>query len=178
MKITKIIAFLLAFIPFSAYSNSQYIKDIKNFGYVSGEGLACGASRYPTYELIARAYLVSAAKSDQEQAEGMYEYNAAKAKSYMSIRGLNYSGCAEINQRFNNQRIFNSKLYKNGTLKLPDGKIIKPRVKYNPDYLYDRKKDERTLMNMYYDEIVNKKQKNAKKQGIMQKIMQQEGRKR
>ena len=107
MKITKIIAFLLAFIPFSAYSNSKYIDDVKSFGYVSGEGLACGAIRYPTYELIVRAYLVSAAKTDEEQAEGMYAYNSAKAKSYISIRSLNYSGCSEINERFlSSLRIF------------------------------------------------------------------------
>ena len=178
MKTTQIIAFLIALTPFSAYSNSTYIDDVKNFGYVSGEGLACGASRYPTYELIVRAYLVSAAKSDDEQAKGMYEYNAAKAKAYMGIRSLNYSGCSEINERFNNQKIFNSKLYKNGTLKLPDGKIIKPRKKYNPNYLSDRNKDERTSLNEYYDKVLEKKQKSAKKQGIYQKILKEENRKR
>lgn len=95
------------------------------------KGLACGAERYPSYELIARAYLVSKARSDSEQADGMYEYNKAKATAFMEKRGDGYFGCDEVNRRFNNQKIFKSTLYKNGTIKFPDGKVIKPRRAYN-----------------------------------------------
>lgn len=158
---------------FPAYSSS-YLEDVRNLGYVSGEGLACGASRYPSYELIARAYLVSKARSDQEQADGMYEYNKAKATAYMEKRGDGYWGCEEVNRRFNNQKIFQSTLYKNGTIKLPDGKILKPRQEYDVRLVYNRQEDERGKLNAFYDKIMAKKRQRAAKEGIYQKIKQEE----
>jgi hypothetical protein len=65
-------------------------------------------------------------------------------------------------------------LYKNGTLKLPDGKIIKPRGKYNPNNLYDRSENEKEKLDAYYDKILKKKQQQAKKEGIYEKILKQE----
>ena len=174
MKTLKILMVLAIFYTYNASAQTSYIEDVKNFGYASGEGLACGASRYPTYELIARAYLVSAASSDKEQATGMYEYNSAKARAYMNKHRDGFLGCEEINTRFNNQKIFNSKLYKNGTLKLPDGKIIKPRGKYNPNNLYDRNENEKEKLDAYYNEVLKKKQLQAKKEGIYEKILKQE----
>ena len=36
----------------------SYIDEVKALGAVAGQGLACGASRYDTYELLARAILI------------------------------------------------------------------------------------------------------------------------
>ena len=173
MKVLQTLVFVLLVIT-SASANNSYIEDVRSFGYVAGEGLACGASKYPSYEFIARAYLVSSARSDSEQAEGMYEYNNAKASSYLNKRKDGLLGCSEINSRFNNQKIFNSKLYKNGKIKLPDGKIIIPRQNYNPNYLYNRSEDERKKLDTSYNNLMQKKIKQAKKEGIYQKIRQQE----
>ena len=174
MKLTKILVFFLVLLANNSKATSSYIEDVRTLGYVSGEGIACGAERYKAYELISRAFLVSSASSDDEQYEGMYEYNSAKAQAYISKRQDGLSDCASINRRFNNQKILKSKLYKNGTIKLPDGKIIIPRRKYNPNYLYDRTKDERSALNTYYDKIMAQKQQRAQKEGIIQKIRQQE----
>ena len=168
------LAVLLLLLAPNTYAKNSYIEDVRSFGYVAGEGLACGASRYPAYELIARAFLVSSAKTDEEQAKGMYEYNSAKAEAYLSKKQDGLYECEYINQRFDKQKIFASKLYKNGTLKLPDGKVIKPRQKYNPNYLYDRNKDERSTLNAYYEKIIAKRNKKAQKEGIYQKIRQAE----
>lgn len=151
-------------------AKADYIEDVKNLGYASGEGLACGASRYKSYELVARAYLVSSARSDSEQAEGMYAYNTAKARAYMKKRADGLLGCSEINARFDKQKIFNTKLYKNGTLKMPDGKIIKPRQKYDATLVYDRNSNERERLNAYYDKLIAKKKQQAQKEGIYEKI--------
>jgi hypothetical protein len=149
---------------------SDYLKDVENLGYVSGEGLACGAQKYPSYETIARAYMVSSAKSDKEQADGMYMYNKAKVKGYTRKKRSGLIGCDEVNIRFNNQKILQSKLYKNGTIKLPDGKVIKPRKEYDASLLYDKSEDERSKMNSLYNKIQNKKKKQAQKEGIFQKF--------
>ncbi len=170
-----IITILLAlYITGKPAQAASYLEDVKSLGYISGEGLACGAKRYPSYEMIARAYLVSSARSDKEQAEGMYEYNAAKARAYMDRRGDGYFNCGEINQRFNNQKIFSATLYKNGTIKLPDGKVVKPRQEYDATLVYDRSEDERSKLNAYYDKVLAKKKQRAAKEGIYRKINQEE----
>lgn len=157
-----------------AVAANNYLEDIRTLGYVSGEGLACGASRYPSYELVARAYLVSSARSDKEQADGMYAYNSAKARAYMNKRREGLMGCEEINARFDKQKIFKAALYKNGTIKMPDGKVIKPRQEYDPRLLYNRNDDERSRLNAYYDKLQAKKKRQAQKGGIFNKIREEE----
>lgn len=174
MKFAQSLIILLIMAASPAVAADGYLEDVKNLGYISGQGLACGAKRYPSYELIARAYMVSSARSDNEQAEGMYAYNAAKARAYASKRRDGYLGCDDINQAFNNQKIFKAKLQKNGTIRMPDGKIIKPRQQYNPNLLYNRGEDERGRLNAFYDKLMLQKTRQAQKQGIFQKIKQAE----
>ena len=173
MRFIAAICMVLCLVGNSA-SASTYLEEVRNLGYVSGEGLACGAEKYPSYEFIARAYLVSKAASDSEQADGMYEYNKAKATAFMEKRGDGYFGCDETNRRFNNQKIFQSILYKNGTIKLPDGKVIRPRQAYNVNLVYNRNENEREKLNAYYDKIIAQKKQRAAKEGIYQKIKQEE----
>ena len=155
-------------------AKAGYIEDVKNLGYVSGEGLACGAKKYKKYEFIARAYLISAAKSDEEQAEGEYEYNSAKARAYLSKRHVGMIDCPETNERFNEQKIFDTIVYKTGKLKMPDGKIIKPREKYDVMKVYDLSDDEKARVDEKYQSIVAKRKKQAQREGIYQKIKQAE----
>lgn len=170
--------FLLSLIAFilvnTAIVKAEYLEDVKSMGYVSGEGIACGARRYKAYETIARAYLVSAAKSDTQQAAGMDAYNEAKARAYLAKRHDGLYGCDEINQRFNQQKIFAAKLYKNGKLKMPDGKIFVPRQEYDATQLYDKDSDEREVLNEKYDRIMAKKRAQAQKEGIYEKIKKAE----
>lgn len=171
-KISLLIAMSMVICKVNAASN--YLEDVRTLGYISGEGLACGASRYPSYELVARAYMVSSARSDKEQADGMYAYNAAKARAYMNKRREGLLGCEEVNIRFNKQKIFKAALYKDGRIKMPDGKLIKPRQNYDPRLLYNRDEDERGRLNAYYDKLQEKKKQQAQKQGIFKKIREEE----
>lgn len=152
----------------------DYLKNVENFGLISGEGLACGAKYYPQYEHIARAYLVSAAKSDDEQAVGMYKYNDAKARAFMKKKQIALMGCDEVNYRFNKQKVLKTKLYKNGRMKFPDGKIITPRREYDVNLVYNRNVDERKKLDEMYKKSLKKKKINAQKQGIYNKIKQYE----
>ena len=176
MKSLKVFFLIMLISIKPVYATDDYVKSVQSFGYISGEGLACGAERYPAYELIARAYLVSKAKSDKEQSLGMIKYNQAKAKAYMSKKESGLYDCYNVNQRFNSQKIFNSKLYKDGRLKLPDGKIIVPRKKYDASLLYNRETNEKQKMDEFYNKVIEKKKKKAEKEGIMKKIQQYEKR--
>ena len=172
-KLIALFVFVLVFLKATSLQ-AQYLEDLETLGYVSGEGLACGAKRYKAYELISRAYLVSSAKSDEEQKKGMYKYNTAKADGYLTKKHSGLLGCDEVLRRFDNQKIFKTKVYKNGTLKMPDGRIIKPRQKYDPNLLYDKESNEREKLDEFYDKIIAKKKKQAKEQGIYDKIRREE----
>lgn len=171
-----VIASLIVLMASFSSAKADYLEDVKNLGYISGEGVACNAKRYPSYETVARAFLISAARSDEEQAQGMYVYNEAKARAYMRISRSGYFNCDEINERFNKQEIFKTKLYKSGKLKMPDGKVIMPRVAYDASKVYDKSYNERAHLEEHFDNILAKKRKQAQKEGIYKKIQQAEAR--
>ena len=85
MKKTFLIitAALLLSVPARAQTVG-YIDEVKTLGYIAGQGMACGASKYGTFELLARAILISKAPSDKMQSEAVYTYNEAKANAYIS----------------------------------------------------------------------------------------------
>lgn len=150
----KKLALWIIFGLLSTGANAQemnYIDEVKALGSVAGQGLACGASRYDTYELLARAILISKASSDAEQARGMYAYNEAKANVYMSKQMDGMYDCREINARFNNQKIFDATLYADGTIKMPNGEVITPRQAYDASVIYKKDSNERSNAQKIYD---------------------------
>ena len=120
----------------SAQAQMPYLDEVKALGAVAGQGMACGASKYDTFELLARAILISKAPSDKMQSEAVYTYNEAKANAYISKQMDGFFECDVINRRFDNQDIFKINLYADGTLKMPDGQIITPRQPYDASALY------------------------------------------
>lgn len=134
-----LIAFMLfAAIDAKAQTAGNYIEEMQGLGVVAGEGMACRASRYDDYELLARAYLITKATSDYEQKQGMDAYNSAKVTTYMTMRRAGFYDCREILQAFDNQLIFKTKLYADGTIHTPDGKILTPRQPYDASKIYEK----------------------------------------
>ena len=115
----------------------SYIEEMKALGTVSGTGMACGAPKYATFEMLARAILVTKAVSDKNQEEGMIAYNTAKADAFLSKQADGLFNCDEINARFNEQKIFKTNLYGDGTIKMYDGKVFYPRHAYDATLLKD-----------------------------------------
>ena len=64
-----------------AAAQVTYIEEVRELGSVAGQGLACGASKYDTFELLARAILISKAPSNSIQAQGMNAFNVVLAKA-------------------------------------------------------------------------------------------------
>lgn len=128
-----------------------YLEEVKALGSVAGQGMACGASKYETFEMLARAILITKAVSNQNQADGMYAYNEAKANAYFSKQMDGFYRCDEINQRFDNQAIFQTTLYADGTIKMPDGRLYTPRQPYDATLLYNKNSDERQKAQAIYD---------------------------
>ena len=118
-------------------STPSYIEEMKALGNVSGTGMACGASKFATFEMLARAILITKAASDKNQEEGMIAYNTAKADAFLAKQADGMYNCDELNARFNNQKIFKTKLYADGTIKMYDGKVFYPRHAYDATLLRD-----------------------------------------
>lgn len=134
-----------------AQAQMPYIDEVKALGSVAGQGLACGASKYDDFELLARAILISKAPSSKIQAEGMYAYNEEKANAYMSKQFDGFYECVDINERFDGQKIFQATLYADGTIKMPDGKIITPREAYDATQIFQKNANIRSDMKAIYD---------------------------
>lgn len=127
----------LIFSAASASAQLPYIEEVKVLGAIGGQGMACGSTRYSTYEMLARAIMLTKAPNIEMMNKAIYAYSEAKADSYMSKQLDGYYECPLIVRRFDNQEIFNITLYADGTLKMPDGKIIKPFRPYDASQIYD-----------------------------------------
>lgn len=109
----------------------SYMDEVKALGAVAGQGLACGSTRIDTFEMIARVILITKARSNAEQAAGMRAYNEEKANTYISKQLDGLYECAQVVRRFDNQDIFNAKIYADGTIQMPDGALYTPRAPYD-----------------------------------------------
>ena len=136
-------------------ADPTYIEEVQSMGYLSGLGLACQASKYDTFEMLARAFLISKATSNEQQEEGMKAFNEAKVESFVSKIKDNMSRCSQIAASFDKQRIFKTVLYGDGTMKMPDGTIIKPRQAYDSTLVYQKDPDARANMIKMYQEMHN-----------------------
>lgn len=150
---TKFFMSTAAALLFSFSAQAQavgYIDEIKTLGYIAGQGMACGASKFQTFEMLARAILITKAPNNKMQAKAMYAYNNAKADGYFAKQADGFFECDNINQRFDNQPIYEATLYADGTIKMPDGKIFTPRKPYDATLLYKDRND-RTKAQKIYD---------------------------
>ena len=142
-----------------AFAQTQvpYLEEVRALGLVSGQGLACGASKFETFEMLARAILITKASSDRQQAEGMNVYNEAKADAYISKQMDGFYDCERINRRFDSQQIFQATLYADGTIKMPDGQIFTPRNPYDASLVYKKGDDGRQVAQKIYQKNAHKK---------------------
>jgi hypothetical protein len=134
----------------------SYIEEMQALGAVSGQGLACEATKYHTFEMLARAILVSKANSDEQQLEGMKAYNEHKVEAFISKIKDGFYNCRSIVSAFDKQKIFSMVLYGDGTIKMPDGSIITPRNPYDPNLVYQKDDNERQKYMDIYNEQVKK----------------------
>ena len=133
----------------AARAQMPYIEEVRALGAIAGQGLACGSSKYDTFELLARAILLTKSPTDKLQNDAIYAYSEEKANAYMSKELDGFYECAEINRRFDNQEIFKAVLYADGTIKMPDGQILTPRKPYDARLIYKNNKDRETAKAIY-----------------------------
>jgi len=135
----KIIAVLLCLgLATPAYAQMSYEDEARALGAIAGQGLACGSAKYDTFELLARAIILTKAPNDELMDKGLKIFTEEKADVFVSKQLDNFADCANIVSRFDAQDIFKITLYGDGTLKMPDGKILTPRNPYDASLIYDK----------------------------------------
>lgn len=138
----KYLAFLTSLlISGSALAQMPYIEEVRALGAIAGQGLACGSTKYDTFELLARAILLTKSPTDKLQKDAIYAYSEEKANTYMSKEIDGFYECPSIVRRFDNQEIFKAVLYADGTIKMPDGQILTPRQPYDASMIYKKKEN-------------------------------------
>lgn len=155
----------LIFASAPAAAQMPYLDEMRALGTVSGQGLVCGAAKYDQFEMLARAIMLTKAPDNATLQKGAYAYTEAKASVYMNKRLDGGYLCREIASRFNEQDIFKISLYEDGTIKMPDGTIITPKMPYDARKIY--KKDNRLKANLksIYDGAAGKAQARVLKRG-------------
>lgn len=104
------------------------INDNEQLGMMAGLALACNAGgKLDDYELIASRILANTVQTDAEEKKAVQEYAQAKFKAYKEQKNTPQATCGEILDTFNHLPIFKSIVYANGTVKMPDGRILKSR---------------------------------------------------
>ena len=134
-----------------AFAQMPYLEEVKALGIISGQGMACGSSKHPTFEMLARAIILTKAPNQDMLDQAAYIYNEAKANTYLSKQMDGYYQCDLTNQRFDQQDIFKITLYADGTLKMPNGSIITPRQAYDANSLYKADKQIEIKAKAIYD---------------------------
>ncbi len=173
MKKLYFYTFLALLLTFRAYSaEPDLLTEAETLGEVAGEGLACQASKYDTYELLARAYITTKAPNNELLVQALSAYTNSKVNAFISNANSSFADCPQNRTRFDNQAIFKTVIYGNGTLKTPDGKILKPVQAYDASKLYQKDPTERDKILKAYQSYQNRLlnspayQKVLKEQGL------------
>lgn len=122
---------LLCTLPVLAEEGARTTKglsDIDKLAITAGAAQACNADsdKLDTYEMIASRILVNPTRSEQEESAILTAYARKKLQTYQEQKSAPEINCSEVLARFYKLPLFRSTVYRNGTLKLPDGTVIKP----------------------------------------------------
>ena len=106
----------------------QGVSETEQLGISAGVALACHADQeqLKNYEMIASRIISNPLKTVAAEKEALRLYAQAKLKAYTEHKKQKLMNCNEVLSRFESQEIFKSVIYRDGTIKMPNGKVIKP----------------------------------------------------
>lgn len=104
------------------------INENQQLGMMAGLALACNAGgKLDDYELIASRILANSAPTELAEKNAVREYAEAKFNAFKEQKETPQATCGEILESFSRLPIFKSVVYADGTVRTPDGRILKPR---------------------------------------------------
>jgi hypothetical protein len=129
--------FLLLFLTFPLIAKSDvFFEDAGALGVMAGVAKACGENtqKLDDYELIAVRLIANKADSAIQEKEGYRKYVQEKMKAERKQKNAPAMSCGEVLSRFENMPLFESVVYRDGSLKLSDGTFLpakRPPLKVN-----------------------------------------------
>ena len=104
------------------------VSEIEQLGISAGVALACHVDQeqLKNYEMIASRIISNPLKTVEAEKEALRLYAQAKLKAYDEQKKHKLMNCNEVLTRFETQEIFKSVVYRDGTIKMPNGKVVKP----------------------------------------------------
>ena len=122
------VLFLVSETSFGQTVSLEAIRNAESLGATAGPALACNAGKkLEKFELIA-SYLIGGQASNPKERKELFEFYAAeKLRTYNLQKKSPPSSCSEVLNSFSSLPIFKATVYKDGKVKMPDGKIITPK---------------------------------------------------
>ena len=127
MKILIFVLCLCGLYNTAAAQNIQKMSDAEQLGMMAGFASACGATnKLDDFELISSRLIANAATTEQAEKQQIRVYMQAKFEAIQRQKNEAPLSCSEILESFNKLPLFNSIVYRDGSVKLPDGTWSKP----------------------------------------------------
>ena len=166
LRLLVVLMFVIVATPVKA--QMAYVDEARALGAVAGQGLACGSAKYDTFELLARAIILTKSPNDAMQDKALRVFTEEKADVFVAKQLDNFADCANIVARFDAQDIFKATLYGDGTIKMPDGQILTPRNPYDATMIYDKDSNVKQRADSIYNRDLSKVKKVEFKDASMQ----------
>lgn len=100
--------------------------DAQQLGAMAGLALACNAgNRLDDFQLIASYIIANESPTKAKRQAAFKAYAAEKLRTYNLQKEAPEEDCPAVLKKFYNLPIFGATVYKNGTVKFPDGKVLK-----------------------------------------------------
>lgn len=128
MRLAFLICLVLSTSCISAQAKSvQDMTEEEQLGMLAGLALACDSKqKLEDFELIASRLIANKTASAAEEKQKIRVYMEAKWQALQQQKHNSKVSCAEILEHFDALPLFNSIVYADGSVKLPDGKWSKP----------------------------------------------------
>lgn len=124
----KSVFYFMVFLGFVCLGCNAFAKmtDAERLGIMAGSAVACGATKkLDDFELIASRILANQSATDEIETANVQRYMETKYR-VMNMQKMDMETCDEVLRQFNALPIFQSVVYADGSVKLPDGKWSKP----------------------------------------------------
>ena len=123
--------FLICFsfvLSFSAKAKSvREMSEEEQLGTLAGAALACGSKqKLEDFELICSRLIANKTASEIEEKRRIRIYMEAKWQALQQQKNGSGVSCSEVLEHFNNLPLFDSTVYGDGSVQLPDGKWSRP----------------------------------------------------
>ena len=127
MRLFLIVLCCISFVWSARAQNVQKMSDAEQLGMMAGLAAACGSTKkLEDFELISSRLIANPAPSAEIEKQQIRIYMQAKWDAMQRQQKNPPVSCQEVLEHFNQLPLFNSIVYRDGSVKFPDDTWSKP----------------------------------------------------